>query len=983
MILEPVLKAFSIAMVVFVTSDVLLADTKVESSVVSRTRIADGTGDFDTFDALEIYSFLPFTAAEPPKTPLSTFPLETGLVPFPWEYKSVKDEFGTWSYANQSGRVRTRVRTGIKSRHSQAAGITLTWGGLFIRDSAQLPTFTLNPSWLEVRARQYARGPQLLFDPDLAPFDGTLVKEELEHKNPDSLSRPLPPFAEMTLSIFVSGWTADWQMVNDSDVIFHHSRVSGIAWDPEQPTQLEYAITRGWYDKNYDWISSSEGHPAIQTEISQYISDKYCVDKFKLAGNVECFQEIFDGYHYEIGPYTGRIDLDSLGIKPGDTYGVYYLLKASAGEDQVEQFAEAFLADPLDSGTGGLTLESTDTTVKGSTQLCKQVPDPEHFVINGDGTATDQRTGLMWQRCPHGMTLNDQGNTDPDDDSCTSAIPTPLNWQTALQAAASDSSGGYTDWELPDVKALESLVLPDCMMSAADRLAFPDTPSAAFWSSTPIRQDPVAWQVDFYDGDINWAATSRQAYVRLVRDSGTAPSLLRPAITIEEALVEEGAAGATKLLRMPVRLSRPIGEAVTLSWATQAVTATEGVDYQAASGVLTIPADTELVYLEVPVIGDRLPEGSETFNVNLSNPSANAHLAIASAHGTILDDEPSLRASVAEQVEGDAGSSDLVIRFYLDRPAADTLSFNYVTADVTATAGTDYVAKSGTVLFNPAESSAEIRVTLNGDVEYENDEQFELLLDTPDGLTLTIDRVTATIVDDDGPGTFAALNDTGITHCATATEGYLTCPQAGLPLQDGDVGRDITDPNPDDGDVGFSFTKLAADGSDMAATAFPWSCVRDEVTGLVWENKSSDMTSPHYDWWTYTWRNDSGVNDGGDPGVSGGGDCLVAGTCDTQQYIDEMNATALCGFTDWRLPSVDELFTLSHNGSGSGHTDGVDGNYFRPTPDGDVGGYWSSTPGAGGSTSAWVVQLNMFGTRTTDYGKGAPAYVRLVRGGVK
>ncbi len=338
---------------------------------------------------------------------------------------------------------------------------------------------------------------------------------------------------------------------------------------------------------------------------------------------------------------------------------------------------------------------------------------------------------------------------------------------------------------------------------------------------------------------------------------------------------------------------------------------------------------------------------------------------------------------MAEQVEGDTGSSELVARVYLDRPAAETLSFSYTTMDNTAIAGIDYVATSGTLLFNPGESSAEIRVTILADTAYENDEEFDIELGSFDGLHVSLEQIEANIVDDDGPGTFAALNDTGITHCATATEGYLTCPQAGLPLQDGDVGRDITDPNPDDGDVGFSFTKLAADGSDMAATAFPWSCVRDEVTGLVWENKSSDMTSPHYDWWTYTWRNDSGVNDGGDPGVSGGGDCLVAGTCDTQQYVDEMNAAALCGFTDWRLPSVDELFTLSHNGSGSGHTDGVDGNYFRPTPDGDVGGYWSSTPGAGGTTSAWVVQLNMFGTRTTDYAKGTPAYVRLVRGGVK
>ncbi len=99
------------------------------------------------------------------------------------------------------------------------------------------------------------------------------------------------------------------------------------------------------------------------------------------------------------------------------------------------------------------------------------------------------------------------------------------------------------------------------------------------------------------------------------------------------------------------------------------------------------------------------------------------------------------------------------------------MTVDYTTADGTATAGSDYVAQSGTLTFKPGQTSKIIVVPSNGDTTDENDETFSLKLSNiaPSAVTLSGSaQATATIVNDDAAPT-AASNDVTVTEGNSGT----------------------------------------------------------------------------------------------------------------------------------------------------------------------------------------------------------------------
>jgi hypothetical protein len=231
------------------------------------------------------------------------------------------------------------------------------------------------------------------------------------------------------------------------------------------------------------------------------------------------------------------------------------------------------------------------------------------------------------------------------------------------------------------------------------------------------------------------------------------------------------------------------------------------------------------------------------------------------------------------------------------------------------------------------------------------------------------------------------LNDTGITKCGDAFKNDLTCPVPDLPRQDAEYGRDKLHNNNADGHAGFSFTKLGASGQVLRATATAWNCVRDNVTGLVWEKKPvGDGTQGNQGLHdaddTYSWYSADAANNNGFAGYPNQGSACYGYNsaqaktwCNTEAYVKRVNAAGWCGAKDWRMPTRQELRGLVDLSIPSpGPT--IDAGYF---PDTAASWHWSSSSYANYSNNAWIVDF-YYGNSDYNYRLNSNA-VRLVRGG--
>ena len=210
------------------------------------------------------------------------------------------------------------------------------------------------------------------------------------------------------------------------------------------------------------------------------------------------------------------------------------------------------------------------------------------------------------------------------------------------------------------------------------------------------------------------------------------------------------------------------------------------------------------------------------------------------------------------------------------------------------------------------------------------------------------------------------LNDTGITVSGNGTSGInATCTPAiqneGHVPQDCDQGRDA-DASTSASKVGFGvaafdFTKIGSEGIALneqevgwsatgnEAEGSRWSCIKDNVTGLVWEVKTADGVTSIDN--KFTWAN-------------------------RDQHADAVNADGLCGITSWRVPSLTELLTIAYNGRSNPAAD------LQRFPNAKSQSYWTSDVISGVLDNAWTV--NFFSGIGNSKTQASTFQVRLVAG---
>ena len=116
---------------------------------------------------------------------------------------------------------------------------------------------------------------------------------------------------------------------------------------------------------------------------------------------------------------------------------------------------------------------------------------------NRDGTVTDEVTGLMWQQ----------------------EIPEKMTWDEAVSYCEKLNLGGYTNWRLPTIQELKTLVDYTSYIPAINITYFPNTASSFYWSSTIHAYNTnYTWGVSFHYGDDHYYGKNNSYYIRAVRE---------------------------------------------------------------------------------------------------------------------------------------------------------------------------------------------------------------------------------------------------------------------------------------------------------------------------------------------------------------------------------------------------------------------------------------------------------------------------------
>ncbi|MDZ8186618.1 MAG: Calx-beta domain-containing protein [Nostoc sp. ChiSLP02] len=244
--------------------------------------------------------------------------------------------------------------------------------------------------------------------------------------------------------------------------------------------------------------------------------------------------------------------------------------------------------------------------------------------------------------------------------------------------------------------------------------------------------------------------------IAILKDSGVPIAATTSNITLAVNPVNVNEDGSSNLVYTFTR-SGSTTNALTVNYGVGG-TATFNSDYtqtgaatfNGTTGTITFAAGATTVNLIIDPIADTTNESNETVALTLNIGTGYTIGTTTPVTGTITNDDLLSINLGANQtiVEGNTSPQNVSYKVSLSQASSKTITVQYATANGTARAGLDYTNTSGTLTFNPGETSKVINIPILNDSLNEANETFTLNLASPTNASLgTTKSVTTTITD--------------------------------------------------------------------------------------------------------------------------------------------------------------------------------------------------------------------------------------------
>jgi len=193
-----------------------------------------------------------------------------------------------------------------------------------------------------------------------------------------------------------------------------------------------------------------------------------------------------------------------------------------------------------------------------------------------------------------------------------------------------------------------------------------------------------------------------------------------------------------------------LGRTIRVNYQTVNGSAVAGNQYVRTTGFVDFTGSDTTKTVPVPTVAGSTNGGKTVGYFSLQVSASGAKLGTSQASAALAPPVTGVATAFVNKSEGNSGATPFVFVVTLAGPQQSPVTVDYATADGSATvADRDYTAVSGTLTFQPGETTKTVTVLVTGDTKAESDETFTLNLSNPTGVTLDATSGIATILDDD------------------------------------------------------------------------------------------------------------------------------------------------------------------------------------------------------------------------------------------